>query len=266
MGTQLATAIEHAALGGRIVLFGMNQTARPPIHQYTITERSLSVLGSYITAFTFPTAIRLVEAGTLPLDPIVTHVLPLDRVGEGLDLLRSGGATKVVITPGEAPAPGPVRARSLELGIYTDSLQHLEFEAALDVAAAIGATGIEIATGGQSSAPHLRIDELLGDATRAGRVRGRVRAPGPAHRRAQLLGVAAPPGRRRRARRAHPFDVSDWPAELGVRKIVSMSGCPGDGPAGSTVNFAWYPWPADAVAMLERQWAHRDRPVAGPGA
>ena len=103
VGTQLGTAIEHAALGGRIVLFGMNQTARPAIQQYTITERSLSVLGSYITAFTFPAAIRLVESGTLPLDPIVTHVLPLERVSEGVDLLRSGGATKVVITPGAAP-------------------------------------------------------------------------------------------------------------------------------------------------------------------
>ena len=104
VGSQLATAIEHAALGGRIVLFGMNQTARPPIQQYTITERSLSVLGTYITAFTFPAAIRLVEGGTLPLDPIVTHVLPLERVSEGLDLLRSGNATKVVITPGTSPA------------------------------------------------------------------------------------------------------------------------------------------------------------------
>jgi hypothetical protein len=32
----------------------------------------------------------------------VTHVLPLDRLSEGLDLLRSGGATKVVITPDSA--------------------------------------------------------------------------------------------------------------------------------------------------------------------
>ena len=103
VGSQLGTAIEHAALGGRIALFGMNQTARPAVQQYTITERSLSVLGTYITAFTFPTAIRLVEGGTLPLEPIVTHVLPLDRVSEGLDLLRSGTATKVVITPGAAP-------------------------------------------------------------------------------------------------------------------------------------------------------------------
>jgi threonine dehydrogenase-like Zn-dependent dehydrogenase len=104
VGSQLATAIEHAALGSRIVLFGMNQTARPAIHQYAITERSLSVLGSYVTAFTFPTAIRLVEGDSLPLDPIVTHVLPLDRVSEALDLLRSGSATKVVITPGALPA------------------------------------------------------------------------------------------------------------------------------------------------------------------
>jgi len=100
VGSQLATAIDHAGLGGRIVLFGMNQTARPAVQQYTITERSLSVLGSYITAFTFPAAIGLVEGGTLPLDPIVTHILPLERVSEGLELLRSGGATKVVITPG----------------------------------------------------------------------------------------------------------------------------------------------------------------------
>ena len=144
--------------------------------------------------------------------------------------------------------------RPLELGLYTDSLQHLGFEAALDVAAEIGATGIEIATGGQSSAPHLRIDELLGDAGK----------------RAEFAA-----GFERRGLRIAALNCSAWPlhpvvgeehvalirstirlaAELGVRKIVSMSGSPGDGPGGSTVNFLWYPWPADAMALLERQWA-----------
>lgn len=99
VGTQFATAVDHAALGARIVLFGQNANARPPIHQYTITERSLTVYGSYITSYTFPTAIRLVEQGSLPLGPIVTDVLPLDELGTGLDLLRSGAATKVVFTP-----------------------------------------------------------------------------------------------------------------------------------------------------------------------
>jgi sugar phosphate isomerase/epimerase len=146
-----------------------------------------------------------------------------------------------------------VSARPLELGLYTDSLQHLGFEAALDVAAEIGATGIEIATGGQSSAPHLRIDELLADA----------------RRRAEFVAAFELRGLRIAA-----LNCSAWPlhpvvgdehvelirstirlaAELGVPKIVSMSGSPGDGPGSSTVNFAWYPWPVDAVALLERQW------------
>lgn len=98
VGSQFGTAIETAGLGGRIVLFGQNANARPPVHQYTITERSLTVMGTYITNFTFPSAIRMVEQGILNLAPIVTHVLPLGQVAEGLDLLRSGVATKVVIT------------------------------------------------------------------------------------------------------------------------------------------------------------------------
>lgn len=145
-------------------------------------------------------------------------------------------------------------SRPLELGLYTDSLKHLGFEAALDVAARIGATGIEIATGGQSTAPHLRIDELLGDA----------------RKRAEFAAAFE-----RRGLRIAALNCSAWPlhpvvgeqhvalirstirlaAELGVRKIVSMSGSPGDGPGASTVNFAWYPWPTDAVALLDRQWA-----------
>ena len=143
--------------------------------------------------------------------------------------------------------------RPLELGLYTDSLAHLGFEDALDVAARIGATGIEIATGGQSAAPHLRVDELLGDAGK--------RAAFAAAFESRGLRIAA-------------LNCSAWPlhpvvgdehvalirstirlaAELGVRKIVTMSGSPGDGPGSSTVNFTWYPWPADAMALLDRQW------------
>lgn len=144
--------------------------------------------------------------------------------------------------------------RLLELGLYTDSLPDLGFEAVLDIAAQIGATGIEVATGGQSRAPHLQIDELLGDAGR----------------RARFLAAFE-----RRGLRIAALNCSAWPlhpvvgeqhvalirstvrlaAELGVRKIVSMSGSPGDGPGASTVNFVWYPWPADSLALLERQWA-----------
>jgi 2-desacetyl-2-hydroxyethyl bacteriochlorophyllide A dehydrogenase len=99
VGSVLPQAIQAAAMGGRVVLFGMNTNARPAVHQVEITEKGLSVLGTYITNFTFPQAIRLIESGRLDLAPIVSSVLPLARVAEGIAALRSGEATKVVITP-----------------------------------------------------------------------------------------------------------------------------------------------------------------------
>ena len=221
--------IEHAALGGRIVLFGMNQTARPPIHQYTITDRSLSVLGAYVTAFTFPTAIRLVEGGSLPLDPIVTHVLPLDRVSEGLDLLRSGDATKVVITPGGAARrrDGPDGARPLHRFAASTSLR--------GGARRRGARSARRASRSRPAAsPRRRIcgSTSCSATPRRAVVRRRVRAPRPADRRAQLLGLAACTPSSATSTSALIRSTFRLAAELGVRKIVSMSGCPGRRPGG----------------------------------
>lgn len=99
VGSLFATAVTSAASGGRVVLFGMDTNARPPIHQVEITERSLSVLGSYIANFTYPDAVRLLESGQLQLEAMVNAVLPLDRIEAGMDRLRRGDATKVVLTP-----------------------------------------------------------------------------------------------------------------------------------------------------------------------
>jgi threonine dehydrogenase-like Zn-dependent dehydrogenase len=99
VGSVLPESIDAAAMGARVVLFGMNTNARPPVHQVEITEKGLTVMGTYITNFTFPQAIRLIESGTLDLAPLVSAVLPLSRVQEGLAALKSGRATKVVITP-----------------------------------------------------------------------------------------------------------------------------------------------------------------------
>ncbi len=99
VGSLFGTATEAAARGGRVVLFGMDSNARPSIHQVRITERSLTVLGSYIANFTYPDAVRLLEGGRLRLEPIISAVLPLERIEDGLDALRDGTATKVVLTP-----------------------------------------------------------------------------------------------------------------------------------------------------------------------
>ena len=140
----------------------------------------------------------------------------------------------------------------MDLGLYTDSVDRLSFTEALDLAARIGATGIEIAAGGQSSAPHLRLADLATAGARA-RFSAEFEARGL---RIAALNCSAWP--------LHPV-VGEEHAEiiratirlagqLGVRKIVTMSGNPGDGRDATTINWVWYPWPSDAVALLERQW------------
>jgi sugar phosphate isomerase/epimerase len=141
----------------------------------------------------------------------------------------------------------------MELGLYTDSLAHLDRPAVLDIAVRIGATAIEIATGGQSSAPHLDRADLLGSAAARSRLLGELASRGlhlaALNCSAWLLHPRT--GDRQRTIVEETFRLAGL---LGVDTVVTMSGCPGDGPAASTVNWPTYPWPDELVALRRRQW------------
>lgn len=99
VGSVLPQAIEAAAMGARVVVFGMNGTARPPVHQVEIVQKGLTILGSYISNFTFPAAISLVEGGRLNLAPMISATIPLEDTVAGIARIRSGEAVKIVINP-----------------------------------------------------------------------------------------------------------------------------------------------------------------------
>jgi threonine dehydrogenase-like Zn-dependent dehydrogenase len=99
VGSVLPDAIAAAAMAGRVVLFGMNGNARPAVHQVEIVEKGLSLVGSYISNFTFPAAIRLIESGRLNVAPMISAILPLEEIADGVARLRSGEAVKVVLRP-----------------------------------------------------------------------------------------------------------------------------------------------------------------------
>jgi threonine dehydrogenase-like Zn-dependent dehydrogenase len=85
----------------------MDSQARPEIPQNDITRRELTVYGSYAGDRAFPAAVQLLESGLLNVEPVVSHLLPLDRAGEAIDVLRAGRAVKVVVqvTP-DSSGPG----------------------------------------------------------------------------------------------------------------------------------------------------------------
>jgi sugar phosphate isomerase/epimerase len=141
----------------------------------------------------------------------------------------------------------------VNLCLNTDSLAELSLEAALDFAAGLGIRSVELAAGGQSPAPHLRLGELLADQTK----------------RAELADMIAS-----RDMRLAAINCSAWPmhpvrgieqvelihnsirlaSDLEVNKIVTMSGCPGDSPQARAVNWIWFPWPPDMQSIREEQW------------
>jgi threonine dehydrogenase-like Zn-dependent dehydrogenase len=99
VGVLFPQAVPVATKGGKIVLFGMNQQARPTVSQYDITRNELTIYGTFIGINTFPVAIKMLESGVLQPSVLISHRLPLARLAEGIELLRRGEAIKVVVTP-----------------------------------------------------------------------------------------------------------------------------------------------------------------------
>jgi Zn-dependent alcohol dehydrogenase len=56
-----------------------------------------SIYGSSRPERDFPRILALYRSGRLPLDRLVSHRLPLDRVGEAFELMTSGSALRVVL-------------------------------------------------------------------------------------------------------------------------------------------------------------------------
>lgn len=147
----------------------------------------------------------------------------------------------------------------MELSLYTDSVGHLPLDETLDLAAEIGCRAVEIAAGGQSSAPHMFMFDLLDDAAALRRYRDMISARGL---RLGAVNCSAWPMRPVHGDR----DTRTIKAAIrlaGEHKIVTMSGCPADHPDSPIVNWISFPWPAqnpddssaaDIQGVLAGQW------------
>jgi len=63
-------------------------------------DKELDVRGAHLGPHCWPAAIRMIESGTLPMDRICTHQLPLAQFQQGLDLVAAGTeSVKVSLLP-----------------------------------------------------------------------------------------------------------------------------------------------------------------------
>ncbi len=97
VGNQLDQAAKLARRGGQVILFGLRPHDNPAVNQYTITRYDLTVHGTFVGLHPFAQTIQLLESRRVQPSVLVTHRLPLARLTEGVELMRTQQAMKVLI-------------------------------------------------------------------------------------------------------------------------------------------------------------------------
>ena len=96
----LGWAVTAVRDGGSIHYFAGGPGDALPVALETLYHRELTITATYSSSpADLSEAFCLVTTGAVTLEPLYTHRLPLDRLDEGVDLMRTGRALKVYVTP-----------------------------------------------------------------------------------------------------------------------------------------------------------------------
>jgi threonine dehydrogenase-like Zn-dependent dehydrogenase len=99
VGNQAGNAIKMAARGGQIAVFGMIEHAAPTIKQFDVTRNELTIFGVFVSPYTFPRAIQILESGVIEPSILNSMTLSVAEMQKGIDAARAGEAVKVIVTP-----------------------------------------------------------------------------------------------------------------------------------------------------------------------
>lgn len=143
----------------------------------------------------------------------------------------------------------------MKLGFVSDSLGSLPFDEMLDHAARLGVQGIEVNTGGWSTAPHFDLAAMTADAGKR-----RTFQKAFTDRGLEVIALNA------NGNPLHPTDPKQGAClrdtirlagEMGIKKVCTMSGLP-EGRAGDLMpNWVVSSWPPETQAILRYQWEEK---------
>lgn len=97
-----ADALEIAGKGAKVEFFGGLPKSKPEalLNTNHLHYKELLVSGSYSEKMSdFQAAYALINSGRFPSAKIITHTLPLERIGESFELMERGESLKVCINP-----------------------------------------------------------------------------------------------------------------------------------------------------------------------
>ncbi|MDD2579395.1 MAG: sugar phosphate isomerase/epimerase [Clostridia bacterium] len=143
----------------------------------------------------------------------------------------------------------------MKLGVFTVLLGQQKLADALSYLASLGVQAIELGTGGFPGTAHVPTAELLSDKTRLAEFRQTIKDSGLEISALSCHGNAVHPQKEIADGFHRDFELTVQLAEeLGIDRVITFSGCPGDSPQSKYPNWVVCPWPDDFLTVLDYQW------------
>lgn len=146
----------------------------------------------------------------------------------------------------------------MKVGVFTADFDDRPFVEVLDRVARIGCEAVEIASGGYAGNGHCKPKELLQDATAKNKFHQAIQSRGLELSALSCHGNPLHPDEA--VARAHYEDFRNTvrlASELGLERVITFSGCPGDSENSRSPHWVTYFWPPDFSEILEWQWNER---------
>ncbi|OZG70373.1 hypothetical protein BTA51_26395 [Hahella sp. CCB-MM4] len=151
----------------------------------------------------------------------------------------------------------------MKLSICTDVMGDLSFTDMLDKCVSLGVEGLEMTGGGWSRAPHFRAQELLEDKALLRKKLKEIEVRGLQIAALNCSANPLDPGEMGKRHRREMEDTIRLAGEIGVKKIVTMSGLPEAAPGDMVPNWLVYTksWPDEMPERDRYQWEDRAFPL-----
>src|SRR6266568_384945 len=156
------------------------------------------------------------------------------------------------------PVAVPGSRRKIPIGIFDPAFPDLTTDLLVNKYASMGVEAAEIGTGGYPNNKHCPMPDLLADDAKLRAWRKKFDDHNIQIATLSCHGNPVHPNREIAERDAQTFRQTVLLAErIGVKVIVSFSGCPGGNPNDTNPNWITYRWPPEYAAALDWQWKEK---------
>jgi threonine dehydrogenase-like Zn-dependent dehydrogenase len=94
----VAASIKMARAGGRVLLFGIITAKEGALPFYDLYFKEISLISARVAkGEDYPSAIALVQRGTVRLEPLVSDVMPLEELKAAIGMLGSDSGQRMKV-------------------------------------------------------------------------------------------------------------------------------------------------------------------------